>query len=134
MWQCTKCRESIEDSFDVCWNCGTSREGVEDPSFQKAEDAEVAPAEERSEEAPNVSEQGSTSLVTSCPNCFGTELYSRRISSGSGEGIYLLPGLGRFLHYAEFDVVLCAGCGLTRLFAEPDARQNARSNADWKRL
>lgn len=41
MWQCTKCRESVEDSFEVCWNCGTSRDGVEDPSFQKAEDTEV---------------------------------------------------------------------------------------------
>src|SRR4051794_40510266 len=45
MWQCTKCRESIEDPFDVCWSCGTSKDGVEDPSFQNAEDAEVAPTD-----------------------------------------------------------------------------------------
>jgi hypothetical protein len=46
----------------------------------------------------------------------------------------LLRGLGRFFHYAEFDLVVCAGCGLTRFFAEPDARQKLRSTEHWKRL
>lgn len=36
MWTCKKCRESVEDSFDVCWNCGTSKEGLEDSSFRGA--------------------------------------------------------------------------------------------------
>jgi len=44
MWQCPKCRESVEDSFVVCWSCGTSKDGVEDPSFRKAEDVEGAPS------------------------------------------------------------------------------------------
>jgi hypothetical protein len=38
MWQCTKCREEIEDSFDTCWACGTSRDGAEDPLFQPVAD------------------------------------------------------------------------------------------------
>ena len=38
MWECKKCRERVEGSFDVCWNCGTSRDGVEDPSFQREEE------------------------------------------------------------------------------------------------
>lgn len=42
MWTCPKCRESIADDFDVCWNCGTSRDGTEDPSFEPiASDAAV---------------------------------------------------------------------------------------------
>lgn len=41
MWQCPKCRESVVGSFEVCWNCGTSRDGQEDPSFQKADDIAV---------------------------------------------------------------------------------------------
>jgi hypothetical protein len=28
MWNCQKCNEEIEDTFDVCWNCGTSKEGI----------------------------------------------------------------------------------------------------------
>lgn len=40
MWECPKCHESQEDSFEVCWNCGTSRAGVEDPSFRPADQIE----------------------------------------------------------------------------------------------
>ena len=34
MWECGKCQEHIEGSFQTCWNCGTSREGIEDPTFR----------------------------------------------------------------------------------------------------
>lgn len=27
MWKCPKCGEEIRDSFDSCWNCGTSQDG-----------------------------------------------------------------------------------------------------------
>jgi hypothetical protein len=61
-------------------------------------------------------------------------LYTRRLSAGGGQGPYLLQGLGSFMHFAEFDVVVCAGCGLTWLFAEPEACQNVKSSKDWKSL
>lgn len=41
MWSCPKCGADVEASFDVCWSCGTSRDGVEDPDFQSAD--EVGP-------------------------------------------------------------------------------------------
>ena len=41
MWECQKCHERGDDSFDVCWKCGTSRDGVEDPAFEKAEEDEA---------------------------------------------------------------------------------------------
>lgn len=28
MWTCPECNESIEDNFEVCWNCKTSKDGV----------------------------------------------------------------------------------------------------------
>src|SRR5690349_2644194 len=34
MWTCSKCRESVEDSFQVCWSCGTSVDGIEDTDFK----------------------------------------------------------------------------------------------------
>ena len=40
MWNCAQCREEVEDNFEICWNCGTSREGMRDPSFQQAEPVE----------------------------------------------------------------------------------------------
>ncbi len=38
MWTCPKCGSQVEPSFDVCWSCGTTPEGVEDPSFATADD------------------------------------------------------------------------------------------------
>ena len=37
MWRCPKCRSKVEDSFDLCWSCGTTRDGVEDPNFTTAD-------------------------------------------------------------------------------------------------
>ena len=42
MWTCPKCHSQVDPSFDVCWNCGTTPEGVEDPTFVKADDAPAA--------------------------------------------------------------------------------------------
>ena len=34
MWNCPKCGESSDDTFAVCWHCGTDRDGNEDPGFR----------------------------------------------------------------------------------------------------
>jgi hypothetical protein len=69
-----------------------------------------------------------------CPNCGGANLYARRASPADIHGTSLLPGLGSFLHFAEVDVVVCADCGLTQLFAEPSAREKVLQNRDWRRI
>jgi hypothetical protein len=35
-WTCSKCGETVDAGFLVCWSCGTSIDGVEDPSFVSA--------------------------------------------------------------------------------------------------
>ena len=37
-WSCGQCGRQIDHDFQVCWNCGSSRSGVADPSF-KPDDA-----------------------------------------------------------------------------------------------
>src|SRR5262245_9413935 len=120
MWRCIKCQASNDDSLAVCWSCSTSKHAFEESSLPRSEDAEFAPRVE----APTISDQEITSLAKSCPHCNGSELYVRRMSMPESNP---LAGLGWFLHFAQFDVVICAGCGLMRFFAEPAARQNARS-------
>lgn len=44
MWTCIKCGEKHEDTFDDCWNCGTSRDGTENPAFRCADDVGSAEA------------------------------------------------------------------------------------------
>lgn len=45
MWVCQKCHERHEDSFEVCWKCGTSKAGVEDPAFRPADQIDPASLE-----------------------------------------------------------------------------------------
>jgi len=40
-WTCTKCGETVDAGFLVCWSCGTSIEGVEDPAFGSAEETDL---------------------------------------------------------------------------------------------
>jgi len=79
-------------------------------------------------------DENSTALPTSCPHCSGTALYVRRLTAFRSGSPYFLDGLGEFFHYAHFDVVVCAKCGLTQFFAEPLAQRNVRSHADWRRI
>jgi len=44
VWNCSKCAETIEDTFDACWNCGTSRDGSPDIGFIREGDAVAADA------------------------------------------------------------------------------------------
>src|SRR5262249_36245043 len=41
MWTCPSCQADVEDQFEICWACGSSREGVKDPNFVRA-DADTA--------------------------------------------------------------------------------------------
>lgn len=40
MWKCKNCGEVIEDSFQICWNCGTSQEGYSAEEFKPVEEAD----------------------------------------------------------------------------------------------
>jgi hypothetical protein len=33
MWTCSKCGEEVQEDFEVCWSCGTTRDGIESPAF-----------------------------------------------------------------------------------------------------
>ena len=39
MWSCPKCGAKVDPAYEVCWQCGTSPEGVEDPGFVRADEA-----------------------------------------------------------------------------------------------
>jgi hypothetical protein len=38
LWNCPKCHAKVDDTFEVCWSCGTSPGGEEDPDFLRADD------------------------------------------------------------------------------------------------
>ena len=45
MWTCLKCGEEGEADFDVCWSCGASKDGVDDPGFVPERDGIVTAAD-----------------------------------------------------------------------------------------
>jgi hypothetical protein len=47
MWHCTQCEIDVEESFDVCWHCGTTRDGTPDPDFRTADDPDAIPRTRR---------------------------------------------------------------------------------------
>src|SRR5690242_6311897 len=60
MRTCSKCDTQVDAEFEVCWRCGTTAEGVEDPAFlpadlagpldDPAEDRELEPFDEQLED------------------------------------------------------------------------------------
>ena len=69
--------------------------------------------------------------VAPCPDCGGGALYERTVEAGGSHGPYLLQGLGAFMSFARFQVVICGSCGLTRLFADEDATAKLPRSHDW---
>ena len=55
MWKCSKCKETIEDSFDSCWNCGTGKDGTPAPADFGAEQEEEPPESEGASKKSSVS-------------------------------------------------------------------------------
>jgi hypothetical protein len=40
MWRCPNCRKEVDDSFGICWACGTTPDGIEDPYFVTADEVD----------------------------------------------------------------------------------------------
>ena len=79
----------------------------------------------------------SESGIAPCPNCGGGPLYVKeKVGAGGSHGPDLLPRLGRWkgLLSAKFRVVVCGGCGLTRFFADAEARERLEQSGRWRRL
>jgi predicted nucleic-acid-binding Zn-ribbon protein len=69
-----------------------------------------------------------------CPECGGPNLYSTITGSGVSRGLVALPELGGLFRAARISVVVCADCGLTRFYADPDAREKLPTANRWQRL
>lgn len=95
MWSCPKCGERNENTFEVCWKCGTTPAGVEDPAF------------------------GQPSGTINCLRCdtpldrVGTKTFHE----GTNWGV--LGELGElFVKRSRFDVYRCAHCGHVEFFLD----------------
>ena len=102
MWTCSKCYERLEDNFDVCWKCGTSQSGVEDPGY---------------EPEPSGSHLGGGRPVLACVRCQRELDYIGNKTFHEGARLGVFGDLGElFVHTQSFDVYVCSGCGHVEFF------------------
>ena len=92
MWTCSRCGESVEDSFNACWKCGTSSEGVPNPEFQAVESPAADPiACPRCSRALDYVGRNAKVAAESGVPVFGICLGHQVLAMGMGGSTYKLP-------------------------------------------
>jgi hypothetical protein len=119
-WQCVTCGEKIERNFDVCWNCGTARDGTEDPEFVKLLDVTGAEPDlhdlaEAGEPAAPCAKCGSERIIPHVP-LVGNFEHSTRLKAvviGNPDALILRDPL-----FGEVYANICGQCGHMELRVE----------------
>jgi hypothetical protein len=68
-WPCPQCHELVPGTFDVCWSCGTSRDGTRDPNF-------VAEPVDLADDVPEGESMGEETVRRGlqCPRCGSSKI------------------------------------------------------------
>lgn len=109
MWSCSKCGESVEDTFDACWKCGTSWDGVKDAGVQ------AVPTDETPAPAP----EPASRTAIACARCHEALQYVGRKRFHEGTNWGILGEIGElFVKREHFDVYVCPRCGGVEFFVD----------------
>ena len=110
-WRCPRCGQPNGPSFEICWNCGTGREGQPpSPDFVRR-DVPVAEQLERE---------------LACLRCNQAmrSIGHLRFHEGSQAAPFLLGNFGELLVHREgLDGFACEGCGKVEFFLPPPTRR-----------
>ncbi|MGQ0637085.1 MAG: hypothetical protein ACT4QC_20945 [Planctomycetaceae bacterium] len=110
MWACPKCSEQVEGNFEVCWNCGTSRDGTTDPEFANLADEAGESAEAHDKPA---------TPPISCLRCRCDLDHMGTKSFHEGPRWGFIGDLGElFVNKEHFDVYRCPRCGHVEFFID----------------
>lgn len=103
MWTCKNCHEEVEDSFEVCWKCGSTWDGVRDETFRREQDAGEVAAR------PDVDH--AIAQRFRCAKCGGRESTVERLAMTNN-------GAGRLLNVQNrtFLAICCQKCGFTEFY------------------
>ena len=75
MLTCPRCTEWVQDDLEICWGCGTSQDGVEDPAFLPADEYGplVDPIEDREIKDSEKIEADFGELLPNLVDCYQAE-------------------------------------------------------------
>lgn len=120
MWTCRRCETEVEDSFGMCWNCGTAKDGTPDPNFHN----EAATEGNRS----RVERQGvGQSRLLKCLRCQTPLQFLGRRSFEEGQNqrsgldplTMALDVFSTVFRQQEYlDVYCCPRCGKVEIFVD----------------
>lgn len=79
MWKCPKCNEGLKDDFEVCWSCGTTKDGTLDPHFLDPEAASTAPENEALDDILAEMEDEPEHMITIAQCNLPAEAYAMRV-------------------------------------------------------
>ena len=115
-WTCPQCEQPVPDTFDICWNCRTSRDGTPDPNFVKpSQDSSRDQAKEAPATQGPVRRHG-----PQCPKCGSSKIIPRARVLAHGQYsadvqvvIYGNPDALIFTdpHYGRLMADICGECG-----------------------
>ncbi len=118
-WPCPQCHKPVPSTFDVCWNCGTSRNGSLDPSFIR-EPLDI-PRDEPEEPA---TQEAARHHGLQCPKCGSSKIIpkARVLAHGEHSGdvqvvIYGNPQALIFTAplFGRLTADICGDCGHVEL-------------------
>jgi len=114
----------VEPTFDVCWSCGTSKDGVEDPGFSQEVDAEKTPDPEPKETA-KTKERRHSAKVAPCRACGSTRIIPNvevldQVNNTYDHLAVVVYGNPQALMFKDrvfggLRAWICGNCGLTEL-------------------
>jgi predicted nucleic-acid-binding Zn-ribbon protein len=100
VWKCPNCAEGLDDTYHLCWHCGSNPEGAVDPDFKRS----LLERDHSAEEA----EMLSTFKCAKCGHQ-GAEVETVRAAAGL---------FSKLLHIesARFEAVTCSRCRYTEFY------------------
>lgn len=118
-WTCGRCGVSVTETFDACWKCGTTRDGLEDADFvtESPEDVE--------EELPSIEASSEPPAVPRCEKCGSEKIIPDVMLVDQGQGsdgalkvvVFGNPEalLFKDRRYGKVQADICGECGHVEL-------------------
>ena|SRR5947209_7117107 len=79
MWTCSHCGENLKDSFQVCWSCGTTKDGILDPHFHDQEGVGAAPENQALEDVFVDTDQEAERMITIARCSLAAQAHAMRV-------------------------------------------------------